>query len=324
MLDGISNENNEAVDTGNDSGDYGDSVFVEDFIVDPTKVVDGKYQEDLPKTKKQPEKQERNNNIKNEFKTETPNDDLPEINIENMHEHIDFLTKDFSDKKGLPEEFSPKPKPVENAPGQKPIEKPSEELSHSQQYLSNINKFKNIFEQFITHHSGNWDMAKNDIERYFEVEAREYERDIKHENRLKEIEERENAYSRNVKIAETKKDLNKTVYEVANSKGYKNSKVMMDQINENCSEIIFNAFENKYPDWKYENSDVYKKNWEMFQIEYGSNKKNMEQLEYVSRCVGLAKNFNKIVNMKVESELRKRKDLDRGKNTYTSTNNSIR
>jgi hypothetical protein len=271
---------------------------------------------------KEPEKQE--NTQLTETKTETV-EEIPEVPLEkkpdalevtedNLLDHIDF----FASKKEETQKPALAPPPVQT-PAQQEIQQQVEEkkpLSHSEQFLNDLSPYTNLFYDFLDQYPNDPERLKYHLNQHLQQQASFH--DVRESNRLeREALKKERDELQKVKDIEVSRPaFNRNVDQASLDNGWKNSKQMMDVVNDKMLPIMTAMFEfNRPEENKYRSTEDFKKEQEAFSIKLGSNRKILDTLQDFAKKIFYYDNREHFIKVEAQKLVKEEKERLKGLST---------
>jgi len=258
-------------------------------------------------------------------KEEVPIKELNTEDFSSIEEHFDFLNQGMDEKVETPlskkeETVQPKQPEIKET-----VEEKTEEKPYREQVLEQINGVKNVYETFMARNNGNWELAKQDADDYFERQAREAESEQRINERLKQLDEREERARKAEEIQASLPQYHANINEISREKKWKNSQQLHDYMYDpkGGGEFMTFLFNFKHPENKNLSTQDLKQKWQDFNVEFGSNKKNLEFAEKMMRTILIGKNYSKVVSKQVAAKLKNQKDVNSGLNMQSKTNRNV-
>lgn len=279
-----------------------------------------------------PEKQEKTEEPETPEKTDQELDTATDSTVadsdgmdsfSDIQKHMEFLTQGFDDVPDLPGDKKDVKEDVKNVPDLKAPEEP--EKPFQEKYLEQFNGVHEIYEHYLKRNNYDWETAKVDIENHFRNLAAQEEQRNWFEQEKESIKKEREALTKAKEVEASRPTYNKNMYEIAQERGWENSQQLHDYMydQKGGGEVMWFLFNFKHPDSKFLNADELKQQWDNFNVEFGSDKKNLVFAEKLMRKLFVANNYTQVISKRVKAELAAKKDLERGKDHGPSSTKTV-
>jgi hypothetical protein len=294
----------------------------EEVLVKPDK-----QENTAQKETQEPEKQENQTDQNLDTATDAVPADFGSMeNFSDIQKHMEFLTQDFDDTPDLPgESVKDKPKTPEEGLGAPEAPAVEPEKPFQDQYLEQVGGVKQIFAHYLKKNDYNWEAAEYEIDNHFRVLAQQEEQRNFFEKEKEDIKREREALGKQKEVEASRPTYNQNMYQIAQEKGWKNSQQLHDYMYDKNGggELMLFLFHFKNPDAKFLDAKEYEQQWKNFNVEFGSNKKNLEFAEKQMRKIFVANNYTQALGKRVKKELATKADLDRAKKLGKPTTKTI-
>ena len=201
---------------------------------------------------------------------------------------------------------------------------PEVKVSHSEQVMGDIAKVLDVVDAYYKRF-GDWDMAKEYANDYFQRVAEDDQRRLEFDDYKKGLESEKNEIISQKKVLAAKPAFIENMSEIARGNKWGTSKKMEDAMfsPEIGGWFMHWMFKKDNPDATYKSVEDHKNAWYDWLIKFGSDKGSLEVAEKITRLslmAANAKSYSKIIS---EKELKNRENTEKGKSFNVSKNKVV-
>jgi len=242
-----------------------------------------------------------------------------------IEENMKFLTQGFDETVDIPGQT--KQDPIQQAPVPPVVDAPAveEPISHAQKFLDSANPVIDLYNQFIDAYPSDIAMAKTQFQRHMDNESQMY--GIREDNRIEResIQKEREDLTKTKKVEASRPIYNQNMHEVAVKRGYKNAAQLHENLYKNPSsgKTLAHIFNNLNKGIEYKSTEERGKAWESFNVEYGSNKENLEFLEELTRKDFICSNIEKYVQARINAITKTNAQKEKGMNPRVNQKTNI-